>query len=290
MTASRTCLSIAARSLKSGHDAIKQLKTIKFIPSCVPIISLVFTTFFVAELKAMTVDQTGSDLSSAMVWTGKPMLDKAPENMVAFRKQFEMTTMPQQVTLQIFADVRYMLWVNGRYVERGPARFEPAAPEYDSVDITKFMRAGSNVISILVTAQISNGKTRLHEPCLTAELVDQNDRKLKIICDTDATWKWSDQTRYRRAISDWANIYDVVDARVEDGDWTLLDYDDSKWAGVEPVKDKTWGALTARRIPLLRETVVVPEWQAGLQWPVTLKDERTNHVQISAPGSGLCAN
>jgi hypothetical protein len=257
--------------LKCGHDAIKQLKTIKCIPPCVQIFFLVFTTFFVAELKAVAVDQTGGDLSSAMVWTGKPMLDKAPENMVAFRKQFEMTTLPQHATLHLFADVRYMLWVNGRYVERGPARFEPAAPEYDSVDITTFMCAGSNLISILVMAQISNGRTRLHEPCLTAELVEQNDGESKILFDTDATWRWSDQTRYRRAITDWANIYDVVDARVEDGDWTQLDYDDSKWAAVEPVKDKTWGTLTARRIPLLRETVVVPEWQAGLQWPVMLK-------------------
>ena len=74
--------------------------------------------------------------------------------------------LPQHATLHLFADVRYMLWVNGRYVERGPARFEPAAPEYDSVDITKFLRAGENLISILVTAQISNGRTRLHEPCL----------------------------------------------------------------------------------------------------------------------------
>jgi len=150
--------------LKCGHDAIKQLKTIKVIPSCVPIVFLVFTTLFVAELKAVAVDQTGCDLSSAMVWTGKPMLDKAPENMVAFRKQFEMTTLPQHAMLHLFADVRYMLWVNGRYVERGPARFEPAAPEYDSVDITKCMCAGSNLISILVMAQISNGRTRLHEP------------------------------------------------------------------------------------------------------------------------------
>jgi alpha-L-rhamnosidase len=257
--------------LKSGHDTIKQLKTVKLFSSCVPVFSLFFTLIFAAELKAVAVDQTGSDLSSAMVWTGKPTLDKAPENMVAFRKQFEMTTLPQHATLHLFADVRYMLWVNGRHVERGPARFEPAAPEYDSVDITKFMCAGSNLISILVTAQISNGRTRLHEPCLTAELVEQNDGESKIIFNTDATWKWSDQTRYRRAITDWANIYDVVDARVEDGDWTQLDYDDSKWATVEPVKDKTWGTLTARRIPLLRETVVVPEWQAGLQWPVMLK-------------------
>jgi len=253
------------------HAAIKRLNTIKLMPSCVRIFFLVCTTFFAVHVKAVAVEQIRADLSSAMVWTGKPMPDNASENMVVFRKKFTVPVLARHATLHLFADVRYMLWVNGRYVERGPARFEPAAPEYDSVDLTKFMRAGSNVIALLVTAQISNGRTRLHEPCLTAELVEQHGGKSTIIFVTDATWKWSDQTRYRRALTDWANIYDVVDARVEDGDWTQLDYDDGNWAVVAPVKNHTWGTLTTRRIPPLRETVVVPEWQAGLQWPVLLK-------------------
>lgn len=235
------------------------------------LVLLLFSMLFrLVGLQAMTMDQIGGNLSAAMVWTGKPIVDKAPGNMVAFRKQFEVTTLPQKATVHLFADVRYMLWVNGRYAGRGPARFEPAAPEYDSIDVTKFLRSGSNVISILVTARISNGKTRLHEPCLTVQLTGQNGSESKMICSTDATWKWSDQTRYRQAIVDWANIYDVVDARVEDGDWTPPDYDDSKWTAVQFVKDKAWGTLTARRIPLLLETVVTPEWQAGLQWSVTL--------------------
>ena len=75
-------------------------------------------------LHAMPLDQTGADLSLAMVWTGKPIVDKAPGNMVAFRKQFEVATLPQKAMVHLFADVRYMLWVNGRYVERGPVRFE----------------------------------------------------------------------------------------------------------------------------------------------------------------------
>jgi hypothetical protein len=29
--------------------------------------------------------------------------------------------------------MRYMLWINGRYVERGPCRFVPAHPEYDTL-------------------------------------------------------------------------------------------------------------------------------------------------------------
>jgi hypothetical protein len=282
MTAIRIYSPIAAPSSKSTHDSLvfknmfpfKQSNCGSILKTFLPRASvlLLFTMLLCSVgLHAMPLDQTGADLSLAMVWTGKPIVDKAPGNMVAFRKQFEVATLPQKAMVHLFADVRYMLWVNGRYVERGPVRFEPAAPEYDAIDVTKFLRSGSNVISVLVTARISNGKTRSHEPCLTAQLISQNGSESKMLCGTDATWKWSDQTRYRQAKTDWADIYDVVDARVEDGDWTQTDYDDSKWAAVLPVKDKAWGMLTASRIPRLRETVVTPEWQAGLRWPVTLK-------------------
>jgi hypothetical protein len=105
----------------------------------------------------------------------------------------------------------------------------------------------------------------MHAPGITARLIQGE----QTICTTDATWKWDDQTRYRQAKTDWPNIYDVVDARVEDGDWTLPDYDDSKWSPAQPTQ-MTWGALTTRRIPLLRETVVKPAWEGEPYWPLTL--------------------
>jgi hypothetical protein len=133
------------------------------------------------------------------------------------------------------------------------------------MDITTNLHTGDNVIVVLVASRISNGKTRMHAPGLTAQLKQAG----QVICHTDATWKWSDQTRYRQVTSDWANVYDTVDARVEDGDWTLPDYDDGKWAAAQPTQN-SWGALTARRIPLLGETVVEPEWKDTTNWPVTL--------------------
>ncbi len=143
-------------------------------------------------------------------------------------------------------------------------------PEYDSLNLTPFLHAGSNTLAILVTAHISNGKTRLHDPCLAAQLVAQNGTATNVLCASDATWKCSDQTRYREAKTDWPNIYDIVDARVEDGDFTQPDYDDHAWPATQLVTLQRWGPLTARRIPLLRETVVTPQWQPGAAWPITL--------------------
>jgi alpha-L-rhamnosidase len=216
-------------------------------------------------LNAQSEDSDGTILSASLIWTGQPDADQKKGACVAFRKHFQVAEAEKKLTLQIFADARYMLWVNGQYVQRGPARFEPLAPEYDSMDITTNLRNGDNVIVVLVTSRISNGKTRMHAPGLTAQLMQAG----QVICRTDTSWKWSDQTRYRAVKTDWPNIYDTVDARVEDDDWTLADYDDSKWAAAQPGRN-TWGALTARRIPLLRETAVEPVWPAGTTWPVTL--------------------
>jgi len=219
----------------------------------------------ISSTKAAAADSAGKTLSASLVWSGQPTSEQKKGGCVAFRKHFQLAHAEKKATLQIFADARYMLWINGQYVQRGPARFEPQAPEYDSMDITPYLQKGDNVIVVLVTSRISNGQVRMHAPGFTARLM-QGERT---ICATDATWKWSDQTRYRQANTDWPNIYDVIDERVEDGDWTLPDYDDSKWAATQPTQN-SWGDLTACRIPLLRETVVEPVWKNEPRWPLTL--------------------
>ena len=227
-------------------------------------VSLLTILIVISGAQAHAEESFGRSLSASLIWTGQSQADQKSGSYVAFRKHLQLADAGKSVTLHIFADTRYMLWVNGQYVQRGPARFEPKAPEYDSVDITPNLHQGDNVLVILVTSRISNGKTRMHAPGVSA-CVQQS---AKIICTTDATWKWSDRTRYRQATTDWANIYDTMDARVEDGEWTQLEYDDSHWAAAQPTQN-SWGALTARRIPLLGETIVEPKWNTT-NWPTTL--------------------
>jgi alpha-L-rhamnosidase len=92
-----------------------------------------------------------------------------------------------------------MLWINGKYVLRGPARFNPKGPEYDTDDMTSYLQRGDNEIVVLVMADQSNGKMMHHEPGLTVRL----DMGSQTVLTTDETWKWSDQTRYRDPHVDW---------------------------------------------------------------------------------------
>ena len=213
---------------------------------------------------APATDLTGDSLRKAMIWT--PEKSPAAGSFTAFRRRFDVALVPRVATLHLFADVRYMLWINGQYVLRGPTRFEPAGPEYDTVDVSRFLKAGANEVVVLVMANASNGKMRRHAPGLAVRL--EMDGQPRI--ETDGTWLWSDQTRYRPASVNWGNTCDRIDTRVEDGDWTQTNYDDKAWKAAIKIDGSQWGPLSARRMPLLREAPVPVQFADGTKFPLTL--------------------
>ena len=101
-------------------------------------------------------DSIGENLREQMIWA--PTDVKLQSANVAFRKRFTLETPPTQATLYLFADVRYLLWINGEYVLRGPARFNPKGPEYDVAEVKAHLHSGDNEIVVLVLADQSNGK------------------------------------------------------------------------------------------------------------------------------------
>ena len=217
---------------------------------------------------AVTDDATGAALRQALIWTGaEPTPDRS---FTAFRKRFTLPAPVRAARLAIFADVRYLLWINGQYVSRGPARFVPKGPEYDVIDITQYLHAGENVIATVVMARASNGKMMLHVPGLAERIEAQTGKPAPTVVQTDATWKWSRQTRYGVPLVNWGNVLDRIDATREDGDWTQPGYDDSKWSGATSIAGTSWGPLTERRIPLLREMPVEPLFAGGVRLPITL--------------------
>ncbi len=103
-----------------------------------------------------------------MIWAGAATNKTGVA--VTFRRTFDLPTDSKTAVLHIFADARYVLWVNGDYVERGPNRFQPNGPEYDTVNVTAHLKRGKNVIAILVVGNLSGGKVMRHAPGLTALL------------------------------------------------------------------------------------------------------------------------
>jgi hypothetical protein len=225
-----------------------------------------------------------STLQSAMVWS--PTSPASLQAYVAFRKNFNLGGMPRGTALlHLFADSRYMLWVNGRYILRGPGRFNPKGPEYDSIDIKPYLQTGSNSLVVLVHhyAGGGNGRIMAHAPGVTA-LLQVDGRE---ILRTDASWRSSSGTEYQPSPSAWSSIPDVIDARQSPGAWTTISFDDSSWTAALSVDGKTWGALQARATPLPVETELtgltrLPEGQAlRVLLPIELNTQKATSLPQS---------
>ena len=149
-------------------------------------------------------DAVARDLQQSFFW-----LDSAPvgrQVYAAFRKRFNLAEVPSAATLHLFADSRYHLWINGQYVDRGPCRFDPVAPEYDTLDVRPWLKQGANVVVVLVhhyhdgkesTDWVSiNGRIMRHAPGLTARLESTfADGRTEVFGPTE-TWRGNTHTRF----------------------------------------------------------------------------------------------
>lgn len=191
------------------------------------------------------------------------------------RKKIWLENVPESAKLFITADSYYELYVNGVFVNRGPARSQPDKQSYDVLDIASLLKAGDNVIAIRAIHQGRYGAFNLPpRPGLLCQLELWNGTALHIV-KTDKSWK----VRQPEGTSLTSETYgEIVDFRKEDLAWKEIDFDDTQWAQAEElVSDKfwpwpasspkarptpnvfPWAELVPRDIPYLKESVVKAE-------------------------------
>ena len=83
-----------------------------------------------------------------LVWA--PSCPTRRNQFVRFRRTFTLQSLPAHSEFALFADTRYVAWVNGRLLASGPARFANTHPEFDEWELGDFLVAGENVIEVLV--------------------------------------------------------------------------------------------------------------------------------------------
>ena len=217
-------------------------------------------------------DSFGKVLKNSIIWQEENEKNSDAPVSVGFRKQIDVNTEPGKAKIMIFADSRYVLWINGKYIERGPCRFDPKGPQYDMVDIKGHIHRGKNTIAVMVQGNVTGSlKIMKHVPGLTA-LVKIDDRQYI----TDNSWLCSDKIPQQmiRGIWTWSCILDSVDANSQDYNWQTSQFDDSKWKQAVPVSGESWGRFTLRSIPLLRET------DLGSGTILQVKNEKTNDTSV----------
>jgi hypothetical protein len=191
----------------------------------------------------------------------------------AFRKQLEVASKPTEGRVRVTADARYVLWVNGRFVGRGPARGFPWAQPFDEYDLAPFLLPGTNWIAAEVYqfgpgqgafgqsakgngVYAGDGRTGL---LLEGELTGADGKV--IVLRTDNTWQ------VRRA--DWARpnaipyIYgafafqECLDGRREPAGWRTSGSGDGWQVATAVVApgDAPWTGFEPRGLKPMRETL-----------------------------------
>ncbi len=162
------------------------------------------------------------------------------KNSVLFRKQFDcFLSKNNSAVISISADARYLLYVNGQPVCRGPEPGNAYCKYFDEVDIAPYLVAGKNCISAQVLHysvgdhSIQNfqfGPTALPRSQYGGLYVRSHNAALDV--DTNASWKVQPDKAYRFCASvqaKYAGDMEEVDLAARDDGWNMPDYDDSAW-------------------------------------------------------------
>ena len=89
------------------------------------------------------------DLAPAR-WIWLPSQRTLPNTFLLFRREVTLRGPVRRATGFITADSRYLLTVNGRRVQWGPAPCDPRSLDADPIDLTALLTPGKNVLGVEV--------------------------------------------------------------------------------------------------------------------------------------------
>ena len=81
---------------------------------------------------------------------GRKPRQERPNRFFLFRCRVVLPGAPDEARLELTVDGRYQLFVNGERVGRGPVRCDPLYQRVDTHELAPRLRAGENVIALLV--------------------------------------------------------------------------------------------------------------------------------------------
>lgn len=195
-------------------------------------------------------------LRAKWIWAENPNYDLVNQFSL-FRKKFCCAEKPVRASLLITADTSYHLYLNGRFVGSGPARGYQRSWPYDSMEVSKYLVAGENLLAVRAY-NAGRGSFQYRSEGFAGLLVHLDVDGSEVVSGRDG-WRCRRQTGIRRdAVPFSIQLYpqEHVDLREEACDWMLPGFDDEDWAF--PVVDRPcfsppWEAMEPRGIPMLNE-------------------------------------
>jgi len=221
-----------------------------------------------------------------------------------FRKSFELKKKPYQFVVNISADNRYRLFVNGNYITDGPQISDARHWKFESLDIASFLNVGKNVLAVQVVNFAEEAPVYLMGK--QTGLIVQGDDSISAVVNTDKAWKYlidksitplvfkpGDPNLFYQYYA--AGPLEKVDGANYPWGWQTSSYDDSTWqtsstfATGAPFGVVGYGdalrELEPRSIPLMERTLQksgVIRRSAGLA-------KQPSGFPISIPANTTCS-
>jgi hypothetical protein len=220
-------------------------------------------------------------------WIWHPERRTLSGTFVFFRRAFYLQDKPVgRVQAWVTANSRYQLWVNGRFVQRGPAPCDPRYWDIDPVDLGPYFHAGENVIGAIALHYGGGDGTWVPStpPGSSGSQGFWFKAEAPLRFTSDEAWRslrarcWpagSYQRWFLRALQE------EFDARHWPAGWCEAGFDDSAWRPVQLSRTppdrpnlpelgrdgwrNDW-RLRERTIPPLREQVVQPARILNAAW------------------------
>ena len=193
-------------------------------------------------------------LTSAPVRAQTPTFDGAPraswiappqvpgDSFVVFhaRRSFTLPSVPSRFVVHVSADNRYRLYVNGALASSGPQRSDVEHWRYETLDLTPRLRAGRNVVAAVIWNWGAARPVAQHSH-RTGFLMQGGSATESAAINTGPGWKLLVDSAYSPIVITNATVagyYAAAPGEAVNGasypwGWEQLDYDDSRWFGVE---------------------------------------------------------
>lgn len=182
-----------------------------------------------------------------------------------FARRFELKE-ACEVKIRITAVSQYVLWVNGKYIDRGPAVGYQKRYYYDELVVdSDALTAGQNLIAVCMYHDGRDTETiqgfEYGEPGLLAEVLTRGGNSLVV---SDGSWKVRKSPVYsgQSMVSKWGTYKEFYHGDKEDG-WRELDFDHGGWADAvevaEPVSEDFIENLVLNDLDRLEISYIRPE-------------------------------
>ena len=185
-----------------------------------------------------------------------------------FRHDFQQEKLPSSASFFITADQAYKLYVNGKYVCRGPMRGHQDQWHYDTVDLLPYLKTGHNWISIEGHNPGTSTFSYHHKDAAGLLCSADWDNGIKIASNA-SDWIIFRNTAYNHntaQLSSQLGKMEELDLRFDDRSWIYKETDYTlppEMPGMFSLEKQQgalpWSSLVPRTIPLLQEELIAPE-------------------------------